>query len=143
MRFTQVATIAALSLAPICSGLNIILTNDDGWVSANIREFYRLLTASGHKVLMVAPVVDNSGQGGRSVFTTSSTLLSDGEFSSVAAGAPSLDHDPANNQIWYYNGTPAACTFVALDFVSNQTFGNASIDLLVSGPNVGQNLGPL
>ena len=60
-----IAAVAAVSLAPFAQSLNILLNNDDGWASANIREFYRLLKASGHNVLMVAPIVDNSGQGGR------------------------------------------------------------------------------
>ena len=57
--------VAALSLFPTSKALNIIVNNDDGFGSANIREFYRLLRASGHDAWMVAPVVDNSGQGGR------------------------------------------------------------------------------
>lgn len=66
-----------------------------------------------------------------------------GEFNSVLAGAPALGHDPLDDHIWYYNGTPAACTFVNLDFVMPRIWPNVSApDLLVSGPNVGQNLGP-
>ena len=56
---------AALSLSLGSQALNIIVNNDDGFGSANIREFYRLLKVAGHDVRMVAPVVDNSGQGGR------------------------------------------------------------------------------
>ena len=54
-----------LSLVSYAQSLNILVNNDDGWAAANIREFYRLLKKNGHNVLMVAPVVDNSGQGGR------------------------------------------------------------------------------
>lgn len=40
---------AAFCLLPFsASALNIIVTNDDGFGSANIREFYRLLNAAGH-----------------------------------------------------------------------------------------------
>ncbi|KAK8152637.1 5'/3'-nucleotidase sure [Phyllosticta citrichinensis] len=122
--------------------LRILLNNDDGWASANIRETYRLLREAGHQVLLVAPVVDNSGQGGRSVFTRESTLMANGEFDSVLKGAPSLGHDKGDVNIWYYNGTPAACTFVNLDFVMGEVWPQVNApDLLVSGPNVGQNLG--
>ena len=39
--------------------------------------------------------------------------------------------------------TPAACTFVNLDYVAPKVWGNnTKPDLLVAGPNVGQNLGP-
>ncbi|KAL1644941.1 hypothetical protein SLS58_004012 [Diplodia intermedia] len=144
MRFPLAsAALAALSCPLSAQALNILLNNDDGWASANIRETYRLLKEAGHNVLMVVPVVDNSGQGGRAVFSTSPTLLTPGEFSSVPAGAPALGSDPADSHKWYYNGTPAACTFVALDHVLPRVWPNASSapDLLVAGPNVGQNLG--
>lgn len=59
------AAFAALFCSQSSQALNILLNNDDGWASANIRETYRLLKEAGHDVLMVAPVVDNSGQGGR------------------------------------------------------------------------------
>ena len=35
--------------------LNIIVNNDDGFGSANIREFYRLLNAAGHNGEQQAP----------------------------------------------------------------------------------------
>ncbi|KKY13307.1 putative acid phosphatase [Diplodia seriata] len=143
MRFPLASTaLAALSCSLSAQALNILLNNDDGWASANIRETYRLLKEAGHNVLMVAPVVDNSGQGGRAVFSTSPTLLTPGEFSSVPAGAPALGSDPSDSHMWYYNGTPAACTFVALDHVLPRVWPNVTApDLLVAGPNVGQNLG--
>jgi 5'-nucleotidase len=143
MRSFVSAVLGALAFVQYAQGLRIFLTNDDGWASANIREFYRVLKGAGHDVLMVAPVVDNSGQGGRSVFTTSVNLTSNGEFGSVLAGAPSLGSDPMDSHIWYYNGTPGACVFVGLDYVAPKVWGpNIVPDLLVSGPNVGQNLGP-
>ena len=44
---------------------------------------------------------------------------------------------------WYYNGTPAACTFFALDYVIPRVWGNNTLpDLFVSGPNQGSNAGP-
>ena len=66
MRFNfALAATLALAALPGASPLRILLGNDDGWAEANIREFYRLLKRSGHDVVLVAPVVDNSGQGGR------------------------------------------------------------------------------
>ncbi|KAI4142391.1 MAG: hypothetical protein LQ340_007360, partial [Diploschistes diacapsis] len=94
--------LAALTVYPISQGLKILLGNDDGYGSANIRAFYGSLKASGHDVVLVAPVVDNSGQGGRSVFTTYSTLQSEGEYDLVAAGAPSIAADPSDSHICLY-----------------------------------------
>jgi 5'-nucleotidase len=65
MKISFVLTALAAATLPTSSALKILLGNDDGWAAANIREFYRLLKKSGHDVILVAPVVDNSGQGGR------------------------------------------------------------------------------
>jgi 5'-nucleotidase len=57
-------TLFAAALLAQASALNILLNNDDSWASANIREFYKALKAAGHKVLLVAPAVNQSGKGG-------------------------------------------------------------------------------
>lgn len=44
-----------MALTPAASALNILMNNDDGFESANIRELYRMLVGAGHDVLMVAP----------------------------------------------------------------------------------------
>jgi 5'-nucleotidase len=44
-------------------------------------------------------------------------------------------------RVWYYNGTPSACALSGLQYVL-PTFANISTpDLVVSGPNFGDNLG--
>lgn len=42
----------------------------------------------------------------------------------------------------YFNGTPAATVAFGLDIVAPMHFGNKTIDLVVTGPNEGSNLGP-
>ena len=42
----------------------------------------------------------------------------------------------------YFNGTPAATAVFGIDLIAPQHFNNKSIDLVVSGPNEGQNNGP-
>lgn len=60
---------AALFLVPlVTNALNIIVNNDDGFGSANIRELYRLLRAAGHNAWIVAPVSNQSGKGGTESF---------------------------------------------------------------------------
>lgn len=49
------AALVAMALTPAASALNILMNNDDGFESANIRELYRMLVGAGHDVLMVAP----------------------------------------------------------------------------------------
>lgn len=135
------AALAAALLFTGCSAISILMGNDDGFGSAQLREFCRLLREDGHEVVVVAPVDNQSGQGGRSVFTTSRNLTTASEFNLVPAGSPSLGRDENDPDIWYYNGTPAACTFVALDFVLPRFYDNRTIDLYVGGPNYGTNLG--
>lgn len=134
------AALAVMALMPPASALNILMNNDNGFGSGNIRELYRMLVGAGHDVVMVAPATQQSAQGGRSSFTDYGTLQQPTEYNIVSAGAPAVGQDPTDSNIWYYNGTPAACTFVALDWVIPQYYGNRTIDLLVSGPNFGNNM---
>ncbi|EXJ86076.1 hypothetical protein A1O1_06445 [Capronia coronata CBS 617.96] len=146
MRFSiPFATIVTLTLTLFVtrsSAISILLGNDDGFAAAQVREFYRLLKADGHQVVLVAPADNESGQGGRSVFTTSRNLTVASEFGLIPAGAPSLGRDPADPDVWYYNGTPAACTYVALDYVLPTFYDNRTVDLYLGGPNFGLNAGP-
>lgn len=54
MLASSLVAIFSLALASHVAGLNILLTNDDTWASANIRATYAALKADGHEVLMVA-----------------------------------------------------------------------------------------
>lgn len=76
------------------------------------------------------------------MFTSNNTLERPSEYDIIPAGAPSLGTDPADSHIWYYNGTPAACLFIALDYVLPNFTNMSSVDLVVAGPNFGSNLGP-
>ncbi|EHY55841.1 hypothetical protein HRR83_006775 [Exophiala dermatitidis] len=143
MRFSILsATLAASCFFASSSAISILLGNDDGFAAAQVREFYRLLKADGHDVVLVAPADNESGQGGRAVFTTSKNLTVPSEFNIIPAGAPSLGRDPTDPDVWYYNGTPAACTYVALDYVIPNFYDNRTIDLYLGGPNFGLNPGP-
>ncbi|KAF2792871.1 sure-like protein [Melanomma pulvis-pyrius CBS 109.77] len=137
------ALTTALGLAQVSSGIKILMNNDDGFGGGNIRELYRLLKGAGHDVIIVAPAVQQSGQGGRTDFTTSPNLTAPTQYNIIPAGAPSLGTDPNDSNIWYYNGTPAACTFVALDYVLPNFYPDwtGAPDLFLSGPNYGVNLG--
>lgn len=94
MHFSRARVVTALSLLSLTNALNIIVNNDDGFGSANIREFYRLLKAAGHDAWIVAPVDNESGKGGTEVFTTEPKLTRPSEYGIVPAGAPSFGTDP-------------------------------------------------
>lgn len=48
MRCSSLIAASALALAGYSNGLNILLNNDDGFGSGNLRELYKLLKAGGH-----------------------------------------------------------------------------------------------
>ena len=63
--FQHLCTIALLSaLTTPAAALNIVLTNDDGFETANIQALYRALSAAGHDVILSAPYAGQSGTSG-------------------------------------------------------------------------------
>ncbi|KAI0798105.1 5'/3'-nucleotidase sure [Abortiporus biennis] len=137
LRLLSLAVLLTSTLA-----LNILLTNDDSWASANIRATYSALKADGHDVLLVGPAVQQSGKGGTFVLPTTNITAPGGEFGSIPVGAPFFGNDVNDPNIFYFNGTPAATAIFGLDIVVPMHFGKESVDLVVSGPNEGQNNGP-
>ncbi|EPE03842.1 acid phosphatase precursor [Ophiostoma piceae UAMH 11346] len=134
--------LSLFAMAASARGLNILITNDDGFGTANIREMYREMTALGHNCFIVASSSDQSGQGAHLIFADSATLDADSEFGIIKAGAPSLGTDPDDDHIWYYNGSPATQVLVALDYVLPTYAGFSTPDLIMTGPNYGLNVGP-
>ncbi|OBA20105.1 sure-like protein [Metschnikowia bicuspidata var. bicuspidata NRRL YB-4993] len=146
--FTTLATALSVSSAPVSnesecsSNKTILLTNDDGWASTNIRAAYRELKSAGHEVILVAPVQQRSGYGGQFGLPTSKNLTAGGDFNYPPAGAPSWGHEDNDMNIWYFNGTPSSCVAFGLNYIIPEYFGNKTIDLVVGGPNEGTNLSP-
>ncbi|PMB65414.1 Acid phosphatase [Beauveria bassiana] len=137
-----VSSLLPLVLAGSAQALNILLNNDDGFASGNLREVYRLLNEAGHNAWIVAPATMQSGMGGKSDFSREGNLTAASQYDLIPKGAPSIGSDPHDSHIWYYNGTPAACTFVALDYVLPRFADFKVPDLVLTGPNFGTNLGP-
>jgi 5'-nucleotidase len=103
---------------------------------------YKTIKAYGHNAHVVAATSNESGIGGKAVFTTERNLTADTEFGVVRKDAPSVGTDPKVPYIWYYNGTPSACVQVALDYVIHNSVNFTTPDLVMAGPNIGWNLGP-
>ncbi|KAL2256240.1 hypothetical protein VTK26DRAFT_1940 [Humicola hyalothermophila] len=163
MRFLTLF-VAHASCLVAAKGLNILLTSDDGFGSANIRELYKQLTSMGHECYIVASPAAGVKVGVQTEFTNSPTLAVDGDWGTflslshpseintnhwdsnhftglVKAGAPSIGPDPKDNHIWYYNGTPIAQVLVGLDYIFPMFANIAAPDLVVYGPNSHQNIG--
>jgi 5'/3'-nucleotidase SurE len=104
------------------AGLNILLSNDDGFGSYGITAVQGALEAAGHTVYVSAPADNQSGKSG-SLNTDYGAAV---EFTEHVAGKE-----------WAVEGTPA-------DSVSAGLFGlvpeGVEIDLVVSGANDGENV---
>ena len=100
------------------AGLRILLTNDDGWDSPGIEAAADALRADGHAVTVVAPLSQQSGSGMK-----------------VTLGALAvIEQRPG---VWSVDGSPADAVGIGLHWIMR----DAPPDLVVSGINLGQNLG--
>lgn len=121
--------------------LNILLTNDDGFETANIQALYQTLKKAGNDVVISAPAENNSGVGGNLPFFKPVTPLSENSrFGTIKAGAPGVGTEPDDSNIHYVNSTPVASLLYGLDVVAQQHWGKQP-DLIISGPNNGANDG--
>lgn len=121
--------------------LDILLTNDDGFESAQIRALYAMLEDRGHSVVISAPTQNNSGTGGAMGFLHPvGPLTRATRGGTVAAGAPGVGTDPADPDIHYVDGSPVMSLLYGLDVIAFGKWGRQP-DLVVSGPNEGNNQG--
>ena len=141
-RWLAAATlVCAATLSSPSWALNIVLSNDDGFETANIRALYTKLKAAGHDVVLSAPTQNNSGKGGSMNFLVPVTpLTKDTRYGTVKAGAAGVGADPNDASIFYVDGTPVMSLLYGLDVVGAQRW-NGQPDLVISGPNEGSNLG--
>ena len=146
MRQIRNAVVLLLSCCVLVSAspafaLNILLGNDDGFETANIRALYLKLRAAGHSVIVSAPTQNQSGQGGRIEFLRPITPLTAAtRYGTVAAGSPGLGRDPQDANINYVDGSPVMALLYGLDVLAPRVCGRAP-DLIISGPNEGANTG--
>ncbi|WP_432216649.1 5'/3'-nucleotidase SurE [Pseudomonas kribbensis] len=135
---TAALAVAGLGLSMQANALNILLTNDDGCRAPGIDAMYRALTAAGHTVTLVGPLNDSSGISAASVVVPGQALavteLSPGRF---CVGPPEGYTPPTGKTSAI--GTPVDAVNVGLDVLLKDT----PPDLVVSGINFGENVGPL
>jgi len=100
-------------------GLNILLTNDDGFEAPGIEAMREALIAAGHRVTVVAPLEDRSGSG----------------TSHTTEGL--IDYYRQEEGVWAVDGTPTDAVTLALVHIMRAD----PPDLVVSGSNFGQSVG--
>ncbi|QRV75318.1 hypothetical protein RhiJN_03333 [Ceratobasidium sp. AG-Ba] len=129
--------IAAPAVAPRAS-LKVLIGNDDGWAEANVRAFYQTLSAAGYSAVLSAPVENQSGTG--SSDATAKPLTKAGQYNSVPVGAPAQGANATDPRLNYVNSYPVTAIKYGIATLAPKFFGGAP-DLVVTGPNVGTNLG--
>ena len=143
MKTMRIALLVLLTMhAGAALALDIVLTNDDGFETANIRALYQRLKAAGHDVVISAPTQNNSGRGGAVEYQrVMAPLDRPTRYGGVPAGAPGVGVDPQDPDIHYVDGTPVTALLYGLDVVAAKRWGGPP-DLVISGPNEGGNVGP-
>ncbi|WP_047391770.1 5'/3'-nucleotidase SurE [Chitinibacter sp. ZOR0017] len=144
----------AIALASPSFALNIVLTNDDG-LTSNLKALYEALKAKGHDVIVSVPCTGQSGMGAAAKFLTPLTPLSTSNADpktggclngAASAGEPAVGKMSkagfTNGDYHYVNGTPIMATMYGLDVLAMKRWNKAP-DLVLSGPNEGQNVGSI
>lgn len=139
--FTQtcfgIALTSSLVLSPMASALNIVLTNDDSWNTTNIISLKSALEAAGHDVIMSAPCTGQSGKGGAMTMMKAMPIdKSKSDQQAYCVGQ--TDGKLAFSE--YADGTPVMAVLYGLDVAAKKHWGSEP-DLVISGPNEGNNLG--
>lgn len=147
------ASSAVLFASPVFA-LNIVLSNDDG-LTSNTKALYEALKSKGHDVIVVVPCTGQSGMGAAAKFLTPLTPLSVSNADTKTGGClngAAVAGDPGagkmtksgftNGDYFYVNGTPIMATMYGLDVQALKRWGKAP-DLVISGPNEGQNVGSI
>lgn len=134
-----VAIAASLSLAAPANALNIVLTNDDGWETDNIQVLFTRLKAAGHSVILSGPCTGQSGKGGALNFLRPVSIdTSKASRDEYCVG----DTDTSVAFKDFSEGTPVMAALYGIDVAAQAKWGKQP-DLLISGPNEGNNLGYL
>ncbi|MPW43287.1 5'/3'-nucleotidase SurE [Acinetobacter guerrae] len=133
--------------------LNVLIVNDDG-LTSNVKALYDELKANGHDVLVSVPCSPQSGRAGAIVMYSTSIISAKNDEQitkengchngAASIGAPSTGSFTKagyTNGDWNYaHGTPVMATMYGLDVLAIKRWGKAP-DLVLSGPNEGQNVG--
>ncbi|EIW56696.1 sure-like protein [Trametes versicolor FP-101664 SS1] len=117
----------------------IIISNDDGWATAQIRQQFDALTSAGHNVILSSPALNQSGKS--SLSKTPTALTEPCEFDTCPTGSPAMGFNSSNTRLNYVNGYPVDAARYGIQTLAPKFFNGGAPDFVVSGPNVGSNLG--
>lgn len=147
MSFRLKLLAALVLLVPVnpASARNIVIGNDDG-LTANVKALYDALKAEGHDVIVAVPCQQGSGLGGAvRIMQPIASLGRDCVNMAAKTGDPGagqMTRVGLGGDFFYVDGTPVMAMLYGLDVLAPARWGKAP-DLVLSGPNIGRNAGPI
>jgi len=144
-RLLLLAAFALAASTAEAQASTILISNDDG-LTSNVRALYLALKEAGHDVIVAVPCTNQSGMGAALRFSgTPARLEADCRSGAARAGDPAagpITRAGFENDWYYVSGTPVMALMFGLDVAAKQRWGHDP-DLVISGPNEGQNAGPV
>ncbi|MHA4838273.1 5'/3'-nucleotidase SurE [Sphingopyxis sp. MSC1_008] len=144
-RLKLLAALALLAPVNPASARNIVIGNDDG-LTANVKALYDALKAEGHDVIVAVPCQQGSGLGGAvRIMQPIASLSADCANGAAKAGDPGagpMTRPGLGEDFFYVDGTPVMAMLYGLDILAPARWGKGP-DLVLSGPNIGRNAGPI
>ncbi|PCH43004.1 sure-like protein [Wolfiporia cocos MD-104 SS10] len=119
---------------------NIIISNDDGWATAQIRAQYAALKEADYDVILSCPALNQSGKGSQSI--TPTPLSVPCEFDTCPVGSPPEGFNASDSRLNYVNAYPVDAVRYGIQVLAPEFF-NKVPDFVVTGPNIGNSFGIL
>jgi len=144
--FFAFTALVALAQPGAAQARNILITNDDG-LTSNVVALHAALTAAGHDVIVSVPCQNQSGMGAAILIARPLSPLADNCLNDAARagdpGAGTMTREGlAPEDFHYIDGTPVMALLHGLQLAQTSRWG-AMPDLVLSGPNEGQNVGAI
>jgi len=151
--FKKSLLLATTLLVSQSFALNIVITNDDSYITHNVQQLKVSLEKAGHDVILSVPCAKQSGKGGSmgSYLTAMPVSTLDADDSGILTintnGSGTAGYCVGNTEAEkevltfkeYIDGTPVTAVLHGL-YRANEKWGK-NPDLVISGPNEGNNLG--
>ncbi|TCD69997.1 hypothetical protein EIP91_005247 [Steccherinum ochraceum] len=128
-------TFAALPLLFVfVAAHNFLITNDDGWATAQARAQFNSFVNAGFNAILSAPANQQTTDGADS--TTPVPLTIPCQFNTCPVGSPAIGSDPSNPRLVYVNAFAIDAARFGIQTLAPQFFGGAAPDIVFSGPNI-------
>ncbi|WAK00335.1 5'/3'-nucleotidase SurE [Methylobacter sp. YRD-M1] len=130
-RFAAALAVLLLVSSPSVWALTIALSDDDGWDAIGFQAAKRALAAAGHTVVLAGPLNEQSG-------SSAAINMTDLRITKRRDDEGALEYSVAIGD-GTESAEPATSALVAIDIARQRT--GRTPDLLVSGINIGANIG--